>query len=324
MLTRVAVLRGGPSAEHDSSLKTGMRVLRELEQHKSSAYQALDIFIDRAGVWHVRGVPTTPERALVHADVVWNALHGTYGEDGEVQRILDRVGVPYTGSGAYASSVGMNKATAKAIVNASGVKTPKARTLSVSETLPRDIVYLFRELLLPVVIKPVGSGSSLGVTLARSFAQFEEGIKRAFSFSPQVLLEEFIDGKEATCGVVEYLRDTPLYSLPPIEIVVPKSVGIFTSGLKEDSSECSTCPGSFTAREVAELRSAAEAVHRNLGLRHYSRSDFIVSPRGVYFLEVNTLPGLSEQSLLPKALSAVGVPFSEFVPHVIDLARQKR
>lgn len=318
------MLRGGPSAEHDVSLASGAQILRELEQHTSFGFHATDVFIDRTGQWHVRGVPMTPERALSGVDVVWNALHGTYGEDGEVQRILDRMGIPYTGSNAYASALSMNKLATKQVLEKAGITTPLSMVLSVSSTLESDIVNAFRKFLLPVIIKPVGSGSSFGVSLARTFHEFEQGIKEAFSFSPQVLVEEYVVGKEATCGVVEEFRAAPLYSLPPIEVVLPARATLFTRELKLNEEACSQCPGSFTSEEVRELRRSAEAVHSHLGLRHYSRSDFIVSPRGVYFLEVNTLPGLSSHALFPKALRAVGASFSEFLAHVLGLALKKR
>lgn len=324
MVKRVAVLRGGPSVEHDVSLTSGAQVLRELEHNTALGFQPVDVFIDRVGQWHVRGVPMEPERALRHIDVVWNALHGTYGEDGTVQRILDRLGMSYTGSSAYASSVSMNKLAAKQVLAQAGIKTPLSLTMSVSSTLEHDIVGAFRKLLLPVVIKPAGSGSSFGVSMARTFHEFEQGIKDAFSFSPQVLIEEYVAGKEATCGVVEGFRTTPLYSLPPIEVVLPPTERIFSAALKLNEADCSRCPGSFTAHEAQELRRSAEVVHAHLGLRHYSRSDFIVSPRGVYFLEVNTSPGLAERSLFPQGISAVGASFSEFVEHVLGLALKKR
>ena len=123
----VAVLRGGPSDEHEISLKTGANVLANLQREP---YRPVDVFIDKEGVWHVRGIPMSPERALSTIDVVWNALHGQYGEDGTVQRILDRLGVPYTGSGALASGLAMNKATTKEMLAPQGVRMARSVTLA--------------------------------------------------------------------------------------------------------------------------------------------------------------------------------------------------
>lgn len=316
--TVVAVLRGGPSTEHEVSLKTGSSVLSSLSSDNlSSEYQGKDIFIDKNGVWHVRGVPTNPERALAGVDVVWNALHGVYGEDGEVQRVLERIRIPYTGSQVYASSVGINKLLTKKTVEPLGVRTPLSMTLAVSDALEKEILYAFRNFPQPSVVKPLNAGSSVGVSIAKNYFEFEKAIAHAFQFSTSVLIEEYIQGREATVGVVEHLRNESLYRLPPVEIIPPAGDSFFSYQAKYGVETVERCPGSFSPREVDELALFAETVHRGLGLRHYSRSDFIVSKRGVYFLEVNTLPGLTETSLLPKSLAAVGVSLPEFVNHVL-------
>lgn len=322
MSTRVAVLRGGVGDEHEVSMNSGSVVLSHLLQSQEHLnIKPLDVFIDRREDWFVRGIKQTPEQALFSMDVVWNALHGEYGEDGTVQRILDRVGIPYTGSTAYASALSMNKVLAKEILAKAGVRTPRSLVLGVSATLEKDIVSAFRSFIQPSVIKPDSSGSSVGVTIARSYHDFEKGVRTAFQHSPRVLIEEMIVGKEATIGVVEQFRDEPLYSLPPVEIIPDSSSSFFDYQAKYGGHATERCPGNFSKSEVEELRQAALTAHRVLGLRHYSRSDFIVSPtKGVYYLETNALPGTTNESLLPKSLSTVGVPLPEFIDHVLNLA----
>lgn len=319
----VAVLRGGVGAEHTVSLQSGATVLKELLGPLHDRFHSRDIFIDRSGVWYVRGVPTAPERALRGVDVVWNALHGEYGEDGTVQRILERVGIPYTGSRPYASALSMNKQATKRAVEKAGIKVPYSITLSVSDSLDQEILHAFRNFPMPSVVKPGNSGSSYGVTLARDFFTFQEAVRHAFSFSPLVIIEEYVRGKEATVGVVDRLRNETLYRLPPVEIVVPSGVGIFSYEAKYEIPALEKCPGSFSSDESRTLQEVAEVVHKTLGLRHYSRSDCIVTPQGVYFLEVNALPGLTENSLLPKALQAVGISTPEFIEHVLNLAEAR-
>ncbi|MEK7613964.1 MAG: ATP-grasp domain-containing protein [Patescibacteria group bacterium] len=323
MQKTVAVIRGGVGAEHDVSLKTGAAVLQQLAHSFSEQYKTRDIFIDKGGEWFVRGVPASPEKSLTGVDVVWNALHGEYGEDGGVQRVLERIGVPYTGSRTYASSVAMNKVLTKKTLESMGVKTPYGITLSVSDTLDREILHAFRHFPQPSVIKPVSAGSSVGVTLAKNFFEFQTGVKNAFQFSPQILIEEYIPGKEATVGVVEGLRGEPVYRLPPVEIVLPAQSTFFDYETKYNPRTIERCPGSFSDRESAELKSLAAVSHSALGLRHYSRSDFIVSPRGIYFLEVNTLPDLRDISLFSVALGSVGVNMSEFIEHILKLVYEK-
>jgi D-alanine--D-alanine ligase len=140
---KVAIVRGGPSREFDISLNTGKMVA---EQLASDLYEPIDIFIDKKGVWHRGGIPFAPERALSHADVVFNALHGAYGEDGTLQQILDRYGIPYTGSGAFASALGMNKVLTKQYLTSFGIKTPYFKVVSPSANLEQDLVEIFRSL----------------------------------------------------------------------------------------------------------------------------------------------------------------------------------
>lgn len=329
---RVGVLRGGPSGEYDISLKTGASVLNHLSEER---YIAKDIFISKDGVWHFRGMPTEPAKVLPHIDVIFNALHGEYGEDGTVQKVLDRFAVPYTGSSALPSALAMNKlltkerlashsAEAEEEIEDLGIKVPEHHTLEVSDSLEEEVLELYKKNAPPFVVKPLSSGSSVGITIAKSHNELLQGIYKAFEYSPKVMVEEYIRGKEATCGVVENFRGEDLYSMLPVEIVPPPENNFFDYDAKYSGKTAEICPGSFTDDEKAELGRLAKEVHKKLGLEHYSRSDFIVSPKGIYFLEANTLPGLTEESLVPKSLEAVGCSFPEFLDHLITLALNKK
>lgn len=291
-VTRIAVLRGGMGGEHEVSLRSGAVILNHLATHEEKrGTSVLDVFIDRSGEWYVRGIKKDPAQALLGVDVVWNALHGEYGEDGTVQQILDRVGVPYTGSGAYASALSMNKVLTKDVIQRTGIKVPRAVVLSVSPTLKHDVLQIFRSFPFPAIVKPVRGGSSVGVRLVSSFDEFFEGVRSAFSFAPHVMVEEYIRGTEATVGVVDALRNEKHYRLPPIRIVSSDPDGVFSYQAKYSGESIEQCPATFSQSVLKELQDAASTVHTHLGLRHYSRSDFIVSPHGIYFLEVNALPG---------------------------------
>ena len=320
---KVAVLRGGGGGEHDVSLKSGANILAGIER---IGHIPLDVFIDKSGVWHVRGIPAAPERALLGVDVAWNILHGAPGEDGALQRVLDRLGVSYTGSGAYPSAAAFNKALTKDILKAHGVRMPRHVILSVSPDLEKEAKEAFRAFSPPVVVKPTSSGSSVGVRLVKTFSDFWEAVKEAFAHSPKVMVEEYIKGKEATAGVVEGLRGMALYPLLPIEIVPPPTHQIFDYDAKYSGESTERVPGNFTREETEELQRMAGVVHNALGLRHYSRSDFVVSPRGVYFLEVNNAAGvgMTSESLLPKSLAAAGISTDEFLDHIITLALEKK
>lgn len=320
---KVAVVRGGPSSEYEVSLQTGASVLRHLPER----YEGHDVLIDKQGVWHHQGLPVTPLELANRVDVVWNALHGEYGEDGQIQAVLDRAGIPYTGSGSFASAVGMNKEIAKDKFRRAGLKTPWGRLLHRVDLAPETILAqaqeIFQKVSPPWVVKPADRGSSVGLYLARTFPELVEAIGQCFQHSERVLVEEYIRGREATVGVVDRFRDRDLYALPPIEIRRPGGKSIWTYDDKYNGSTEEICPGQFSEEEKRELEQLALEAHRALDLRHYSRSDFILSPRGIYILESNSLPGMTSESLLPKALSAVGCNYPDFLQHVIELALKK-
>ena len=174
-----------------------------------------------------------------------------------------------------------------------------------------------------MITKPTASGSSVGVSLGRDLQSIEQAIISVFNYSPVAIVEEFIKGKEATCVVAENFRDQTYYAFPPIEIVKHTDIA-FDNSMKYSDEIEEKCPGNFTQTEKDALMSAATLAHTALGARHYSRSDFIVHPtRGIYILEINTLPGLTENSLLPKALQAVGSNTKEFLEHLIKLSLEK-
>lgn len=318
---RVGVLRGGPSSEYEVSLKSGASVLKQLPD----TYQAQDIFISKDGSWHKGGIVHSPGEIIKHLDVVFNALHGEYGEDGRVQHLLDTFAIPYTGSGYLASVLGMNKALAKKVFTEHDIKTPHHKTMKKGEYTHTDILHLFKTFPMPAVIKPVRAGSSVGVSLARTVHELEAGLQKAFEYDTEALIEEYIAGREATCGVIEGFRGEAVYSLLPVEISHTSSSGLFDYEAKYSGKSKEICPGNFTKEEIKKIQDVSVAVHKALGLRHYSRSDFIVHPkRGIYILEVNTLPGLTSESLFPLSLEAVGSSLSDFLGHVIELARGKK
>lgn len=320
--TVVAVLRGGPSREHDVSLKTGHAILSHLPAER---FTARDIFIDREGLWHERGLPTTPDRVLSTSDVAFLGLHGEYGEDGEVQKLLERFGIPYTGSDSFGSYIAMHKVLAKEKAREHGVLTPRYFFVEQGSDVRRMAQEINRTFMPPVVVKPVRWGSSVGVSMVHGFAPLFDTLTTLLrDGAGGVLVEERIRGVEATAGVVEGLRDEVLYALPPIEIVPPSSADFFSYDAKYGGETKEICPGRFQKQVTEELQRLARTMHIALGLRHYSRSDFIISPKGIYYLETNTLPGMTTESLLPKSLAAIGVKFSDFLTHLVDLALQRK
>ena len=324
MRTVVGVLRGGPSSEYEVSLKSGASVLEHLNREK---YDPRDIFIDKTGAWHLHGVSVPPERALRGLDVAFNAMHGHFGEDGQVQRLLESLATPYTGSDAVASALAFNKQHTKDAVKKLGIKVPHGVVVNpatANTSLEEKALHIFRTFPHPVIVKPVTGGSSVGTTVADSYHKLERALEKALEVAPKALVEEYIRGREATVGVVDNFRNEKTYALMPIEIIPPPANSFFDYDAKYSGHSIERVPGNFTNDEKQALMRIAREAHEGLGLLHYSRSDFIVSKRGIYFLEVNTLPGLTNESLIPKALGAVGSKLSDFLDHVISLARKER
>ncbi len=313
---RVGVLRGGPGHEYEVSLRTGQNVLRYLPEDE---FQPRDILLDRQGRWHLNGLPTMPERLPGQVDVVWNALHGEYGEDGRVQQLFESLGLRYTGSGRLASAVGMNKQLSKEFLRQAGIRTPLGVVVEPEESVDSAILRILRKIGPPWIVKPLDRGSSVGVSYAPLAVALAAAITEARRYSPSVLAEQFIRGREATCGVVNDFRGVPVYSLPPVEIRRPSNAPVWDYQDKYSGQTAEICPGNFSPEEKSEVERLSRLAHETLNLRHYSRSDFIVAPRGVYLLEVNTLPGLTSESLLPKSLAAVGCSYPDFLRHVIHL-----
>jgi len=287
--TKVAVLRGGQSSEYEISLKNGASVLNNLSNEK---YDATDIFVDKNGEWYVGGIQKKPEVALADIDVVWNAL--TPNDD--VQKIFDDVSLPYTGS-----SFSMNKVLTKKALAGYGIKMPYHIELSKNDWQIKMPDEIFRTAPNPSVIKNVSSDFSIDTTIVRDFFDLQNALEKTFAVSDSIMIEEYIDGREATCGVIENFRGKDLYALP--------------------TAEGEICPSNFSRDVKDEIEHLAVLIHKTLGLSHYSRSDFIVHPkRGIYFLETDVLPEITEESLMLKSIEAVGSSLPEFLDHIITIA----
>jgi D-alanine-D-alanine ligase len=317
--TRVAVLRGGPSNEYEVSMRTGSEVLTAL---RNLGYYTVDIPVTKQGEWLVDGRIKSPEIALQAVDVAFIAMHGAYGEDGTVQRICERLHIPFTGSNSFASAIAFNKDITKRSLHDTAIKLPQHVKVTADQhtavaEIARAVTLAFGP---EYVVKPLQSGSSVGVTMATE-ETLPGVLTDTLSHYGHCLVEERIIGTEATCAVLADFRETDLYVLPPVEIVPPAHASFFSSEVKYDGSTNEICPGRFSYDEREKIAQLATLVHKQLGLAQYSRTDCIVRNGEVYFLEVNTLPGLTATSLFPKAADAVGLSFGQLIDHLVRTAR---
>jgi len=324
---KVGVVRGGPSSEYEISLKTGGEVLKHLPKN----YRAVDVLLTKEGFWHLSGFPKKSSQIFDPAhggvDVIFNALHGEFGEDGRLQQIFDSHSIPYTGSSALASALAMKKNMARKIFVDSGIKIPRALVFEVDDFFGADIEgcvkKAFNSISPPWVTKPVSAGSSVGVSVCKTPLDLTEGVRSAFGYGDKILVEEYIKGREATCGILENFRGEKLYALPPVEIIPPKDK-FFDYEVKYDGSTQEICPAGFDIETKRKIEGLAKKAHQILGCRHYSRVDFIVTNKDIYLLEVNTLPGLTSESLFPKAASMAGLEFPQLLDHLVQLALKRK
>jgi len=255
---KVGVLRGGPSPEYNVSLQTGRNVLSQL----SDRYHVKDIFIDKSGVWHHHGIQRAPHIILRHVDVVFNALHGTYGEDGKVQKILEYFGVPYTGSNSLASAIAMNKHLSKKVFRQHGLQTSPHEVIRKDMLSHSRLFGVYANLIKPLVVKPTTAGSSIGVSIVVEWDEFTKAVEKAFEFSDTVLVEEFVEGREATCGVIDSAqRKGHVYALLPIEIVKPIERNFFDYDSKYTGISQEICPGNFSEEEMKMIQDIAIRAH---------------------------------------------------------------
>ena len=304
---RLALLAGGKSGEREVSLKGAEEVAKALNPEK----------------YEVRRYDPATDLAQLAAeadtlDAAFILLHGPFGEDGTVQGFLDLLDIPYQGSGVLGSAIAMDKNLSKILYRNNGLKVPDWY-MAAKEDIdnPRKVL---GELGLPLVIKPANQGSSLGMTIARSEDEIAEGLRKAFAIDHQVMVEEYIEGREITGGV---LGNDELTALPLVEIIPGEQYEFFDYEAKyQPGASTEICPAELDDPLTIRAQQYALAAHRALELRGYSRTDMIVSGDDIYVLETNTIPGMTPTSLLPQGAAAAGYDFAALLDRLLELAME--
>ena len=248
------------------------------------------------------------------ADIVFMALHGENGENGKIQAAFDLFGIRYTGSDYLSSAIAMNKETSKQFFLANGIPAPKGISMT-RDTREDDVTKL--ELTLPCVVKPCCGGSSIGVSIVRTVEEYEEALEEAFRWEEEILIEDYIEGREFSVGVLEG-KALPIIEIAPVE-------GFYDYKNKyKAGSAVETCPAQLSEAVTKQMQQYAVEVTKVLGLGAYSRMDFLLDSREqMYCLEANTLPGMTPTSLLPQEAQAVGVSFEQLCEKLIELSLKK-
>ena len=343
---KIVVLAGGLSPERNVSLSSGCKVCAALREQGHEA-ALVDMYLGTqeapAGLF---GAPIPEELTRIGrqapdleavkasqpaggdgqfgpgvlelcrlADIVFLALHGACGEDGRVQAALDLLGVPYTGSGHLGSAIAMDKDLTKRLVAPLGVVTPKWQKAAVTGDNREELA---RSVELPCVVKPLDSGSSIGVSIARTREELAEALDQAIRLGGRTVIEEYIAGREIQVGILEDK------ALPSIEIIPRTGFYDYENKYQPGAAEEIT-PAPIPPEWEKRLGDAALTVFRALGLSVYSRADFIVTEDGTpWFLEINTLPGMTPTSLLPQEAAAVGIGYGELCQRIIEASLAAR
>ncbi|MHB8572037.1 MAG: D-alanine--D-alanine ligase family protein [Candidatus Dormibacteria bacterium] len=308
----MAVLRGGTSSERAVSLRSGAEVERALRE---LGHATLGLDLDRE-LW--------PRLVEWRPDVAFIALHGRGGEDGTVQGMLELLGLPYTGSGVLASALCLDKVATKVVLSAAGIPTPPWEVVDVDDLGHLDLadraVELEARLGLPLVVKPVREGSTIGLTVAGDSDAVLSGLRLAADFDRRLLVESFCAGTEVTVGVLGTRRPR---ALPIIEIVSERPLYDYDAKYTPGQSH-HVIPARISADAATACAEFACRAHRELGCAGFSRVDFIVTGNGApALLEVNTVPGLTSLSLFPDAARAAGLPFEELVSTLLADALER-
>ncbi|MFH1188497.1 MAG: D-alanine--D-alanine ligase [bacterium] len=303
----IAVFMGGPSFEYDVSMASGREVCNTLQQN---GYSVTSIHVDKNGEWSL------PIQSLIDNEMVaFLALRGAYGEDGTVQDILQLHNIPFIGSDALSSALGMHKILSSNLFYAHGFDIPRFIEVHKNSTWP-----VFEGITFPVIIKPADSGSSLGITVIRSYDDISAALETAFMYSRTVLIQQFVIGKEVSCAVLDN-GDGIIFALPPIEIISN------TNEFCDYSAKYAPYGSEHRVLKTDESKrvmTTAVALHKLIVASGMTRSDMIITDDGMlYVLEINTLPDLTATSIMRKAAYSYGMTFPELLDSMIHTALKR-
>lgn len=292
---------GGTSAERQISLKTGKAICEALGRR---GYTSIPIDVGH-------DLPAQLKRKTIHAAFL--ALHGPGGEDGTVQGLLEVMNIPYTGSGVRASAVGMDKGVSRSVLQAEKIPVPPGKILRGKHVPPQP----FPELGLPVVVKPSLQGSTIGVSIVKTRSQWKGALVEAYRYGEEAVIETFIPGREMAVSVFEG------ETFPVVEVIAPKGFYDFSAKYEKAATRY-VCPADLSPKQASSLRTYSLKAYEAIGCRGAARVDFRIHRNGrPYVLELNTIPGMTERSLLPMAAAQAGVGYDELVERMLKDALPK-
>ena len=314
-MKRIGILRGGVGDEYYFSLESGARVI---EAFRDSGCEVIDMLIDKDGILHIKGIPSDLNSIKNHVDIVWNTVHGHFGEDGSLQAMLDGIDMPYVGSGQLASAISYNKLSAKGRAEALGMKTPQVMMISPQrfDSVTEVTQSIYHRMAPPWVIKPLRGGASVRTYFAFTPLELSQFVEESISHSELFIVEQYIYGREAVVGVIDDFRGQKQYTLPVVEIDSPRN-GILTHDMRKSNGHANH-ETKLRPEEKDQLAEYARKLHTDIGAEDFSQSDFIVDNHGkIWYLETDTIPHMGHHNAFVKGLKSVGSSISEFVKSVI-------
>ena len=311
---------GGPSVEHEVSLDTGKQVIENLNKER---YLPVPVKVSKESKWILNGKFASYPDVFKKIDFALLAMHGEFGEDGKIQGLLDFHNIPYSGSGTAASALGMDKLKSRELFKLAGLTAPKMLHLRISDNIPSLISFFTSKVVkFPVVVKPRSRGSSVGVSIADTEKSLQKAIQAAFKIDSDVLIEEYINGVEVTCGVLENFNNQKHFVLPVTQIIPVKSKFFDYNAKYKPGASKEITPAQIDETKYQKVQQTALAAHQIIGCRGYSRADMIIRNGSVYILEINTLPGLTKTSLFPQQAAAAGLSFFQLIDKIIEEGRR--
>ena len=305
----IGLIAGGCSGEREISLRSGEAVFNALDKGK---YQVTR-YDPRDGL-----VTLIEDREKI--ELAFVLLHGKFGEDGCIQGFLELLGIPFVGSGVLPSAMAHHKKTAKEVYKSAGLRVAKDVVLFAGE--PFSVKHIMDDLGPATVVKPIAEGSSLGMSICRSEEELLEGIGSAFQYDQEVMVEAYVNGREVTCCV---LGNRTLEALPLIEIVPNPEYAFFDYQAKYTPGAAKEiCPAPLSSALSEKVEFCAKEAHKALKCKVWSRTDMIIEDEEVYLLETNTIPGMTETSLVPLAARTAGVSMSQLVDKLVVLSLEER
>jgi len=312
-MKKVAILFGGPSSEHEVSVSSAKNILENIDRE---LFEILEVFITKEFLYEIEGVLYNEQKGLEeikrrNIDIAFPIIHGAYGEDGVLQKKLEELNILFVGSSSKASSLAIDKNKTNEILDANGILIPKSFVITKNNT-EHGCDY-------PIIVKPINEGSSVGLFKFEKDVDFKNSLNEIFKNNNEMLVQEFIQGREFTCGVIE--KEGEIIPLIATEVVLTKGE-IFDYDAKYTSGGCEEItPANVDEETMKRIQNLAVKCHQIIGCKSISRTDIILKNDDLYVLEINTIPGMTKTSFIPAEAKACGYSMKEIITILIKSAK---